>query len=132
MVLSRQIKDLIKKAGSKIIIRKYDIYSNKDEVYGESKTKRYLAPIELSALVYFDPAEEMLSENGMDKDLTELLVKIAYQELAVKNLISPKGGTTITQDDLFVINGVKYKINRVKPSVHYNKHLIYVFGAIRA
>jgi hypothetical protein len=129
--LSKQIQSIIKKAGSTIFIKIFDDSSVNASIYKETKSKKYLTPIPLNGLVYYDPSDEMLSDAGMDKELTQIIVKIPYLDAKSKNLIDTNENLKIDQDDILVVNSIEYKITKVKPSVHFRTHQIFVIGGIR-
>lgn len=130
--LNKQIGQFISKAGSNVGIMLLNRNETiRDDVYGETKQKRYMPQILVPAFIYFDPSEEMLTESGMEKELTEVLVKISRDALKQKNLIDRNGNTVITQDDKLIINTVAYKIQTIKPAVHFREHLIFYIGCLR-
>jgi hypothetical protein len=130
---TKQINDFITANGGTVNIMMLNPSElQRSKTYGESKVKKYFPAIPIPAFIYFNPSEEMLTEAGMEKEFTEILVKVPLGSLRQKNLMKQDGNCRITQDDLMLINGNKYKVYTVKPAVHLKEHQIYYLGGIRA
>ena len=81
---------------------RYDTDTERNK-YGESKRKSYHEPITFNAIIRFSPSRENLEEFGMDKDNTDVLVKIPRLDLE-------REGVEPHSDDKILINGTHYFI----------------------
>lgn len=130
--LGQQVYKQIEKFGIPIQIQKFNkMESSKHPVYHETKRKRYFNPVIMKALVYFNPSEDIIVEAGLDKDRTEVMVKIPRITLLNAQLLTPSGELLITTDDLLIINNIRYNINQIKPSILAGVFHLYTFGARR-
>lgn len=122
----------IEKFGFPIEIQRFNkVESKKDSIYHETKYKKYYNPDIMKAMVYFNPSEDIILEAGLDKDRTEIMVKIPRITLIKNMFITPSGELLITTDDLLIISDVRYNINQVKPSVLAGIFHLYTLGARR-
>lgn len=105
----------------------------KSSIYGESKNKKFSEGNKVKALVYFNPTYDMITEAGMDKSRTEIIVKVSKEEMFRANLLDPNGEPKIISDDIMVINGLNYKINKTTLQALYKGEFnLFAFGGIRA
>ena len=140
--LSKIILNKIKKWGSTIQIKieVKDETANKgedeyslDNIYGESSKEDDYQVFNLDALIYFNPSQQILSELGWEEDDIKVLIKTPYKQMRNKGLIKKVGNTdkyNIQNGDLLVINGQEYRINKIKPTTHYQDHHIIVISGI--
>lgn len=88
--------------GNKVQYLRYDPSTTKNK-YGESKRKNYLPPVELDAIILYDPNKEELEDFGMDKDNIEIMVKVPNYQLEA-------AGITPSTDDVIQIGTETYFI----------------------
>jgi hypothetical protein len=129
--LSKAVENQIKKTGNTIYIKRFNPSTEKN-IYGESKRKLYRPPTPIPAMVKFNPSEETITEAGLKKEQLDVLVRIAYESLAVRKLTSKDGmGTILTTDDLLVINNIEYNITQLIPVAQFGQFLLYHIGGIK-
>lgn len=130
--IGKDVYRQIEKFGTPIEIQRFNkVESKKDSIYHETKYKKYYNPVIMKAFVYFNPSEDIILEAGLDKDRTEIMVKIPKITLIKNTLITPSGEMIINTDDLLIIDEIRYNINQVKPSILAGEFHLYTFGARR-
>lgn len=123
-VISKLIENTVIKIGNTVRYLQYDPSTRKN-IYGESKVKKYLPPINFPALIRFNPNEEELEDYGMDKENVEVLVKIPKSKIV-------ESGLNPSLDDKIEIDGKDYYIKSIveKGRIEDNFILV-VFGCNR-
>lgn len=131
-LFSKRIAQQIERFGYEIAVRRFDkSRTDKDSIYLESKAKKYLPDVGITAIVIFNPTEEVFLETGLDKNNTEVVVKVARNTLLRKGLLGPDGTLFITQDDVLVIEGIEYPITKVNPLVQFKQNLMFAMSGKR-
>jgi len=125
--ISQQINDL----GGAVGFRLFNKRESIPNLYGETKRKAYSAPFTLPAFVNVNPTEDMITEAGLDKNKTKVIVKVARSALIRVGLVNSAGELRITTDDVMVIGGVMYDITAITPAVLFNQHQLFAFGGYR-
>ena len=128
---SKRIEEQINKFGSIIGIMRFDKETTPTSIYDETKDKRYLPPVGVKALVYFEPSDELLNEAGMTKEEAEALIKISNRALKKKGLMDRNGTVLFTQDDMVAINNDNFSIKKIRAGVHFREHLIIYVGLVK-
>lgn len=126
--LAKQIAQFVRENGGKVGIRLYDVSSTKNDIYGESKKKKYKPPVFVYGFVYLEPSDEMLTEVGTEKELTDIIVKIPKEEFKRVGLLTKDDKLLVNQDDLIEFNTTTYNISKIKPTTYLNSHLMYAIG----
>lgn len=107
--------------GNKVQYLRYDPSTTKNK-YGESKRKNYLPPVELDAIIRYDPTKEEIEEFGMDKDNIEIVVKVLNTQLE-------SAGITPSTDDAIRIGTETYFITSTQSKgILQNKPILIRIG----
>ena len=120
----------IRLLGTHVYIHKFDEEkTGKNSIYNEASEKKYKAPISLIAIPVFDLSEKILTEAGMDRANTDVILKTSRTQLLNKKLLGRNEKLFINENDLVELNGEKFEITKISPKDHYEYFQVYYIGA---